>query len=92
MGYEIDLTELFEAYADCRKNKCNTMNALAFEMDYERELIQLGEEISSGIYQPGRSIAFVVSQLSVLTQFDGRLFTINDGLMATKNVQSPYCT
>ena len=30
--------------------------------------------------------------LSVLTQFDGRLFTINDGLMATKNVQSPYCT
>ena len=62
MGYEIDLTELFEAYADCRKNKRNTMNALAFEMDYERELIQLGEEISSGIYQPGRSIAFVVSQ------------------------------
>ena len=33
-----------------------------------------------------------VPQVSVLTQFDGRLFTINDGLMATKNVQSPYCT
>lgn len=58
----MELSELFEAYADCRKNKRNTMNALAFEVDYERELIKLREDIQSGRYQPGRSIAFVVDK------------------------------
>jgi|GEM_PF-5823036 len=31
---KIRLDELFEAYADCRANKRNTMNALSFEVDY----------------------------------------------------------
>lgn len=62
MNGSIELAELFEAYVDCRKNKRNTINAISFEMDYERELIQLWEDISSGNYQPGRSIAFVVNQ------------------------------
>jgi len=35
---KIELSELFEAYAACRKNKRHTANALAFEIDYEREL------------------------------------------------------
>lgn len=34
----IELADLFEAYADCRTNKRNTMNALSFELDYEQEL------------------------------------------------------
>ena len=55
----IELADLFAAYADCRRNKRRTMNALAFEVDYERELIALHEEINTGIYQPGRSMAFV---------------------------------
>lgn len=58
----IDLAELFEAYADCRRNKRNTVNALAFEVDYEHELIRLWEEIHAGTYQPGRSIAFIVDK------------------------------
>ena len=58
----IDLAELFEAYADCRKNKRNTMNALAFEVDYEHELIRLWDEIHTDTYQLGRSIAFVVDK------------------------------
>ncbi|WP_233586655.1 hypothetical protein [Legionella sp. km772] len=58
----IELADLFEAYADCRTNKRNTMNALAFELDYEQELVNLWKEINSGSYFPGRSIAFIVDQ------------------------------
>lgn len=43
-------------------NKRNTMNALAFELDYEQELVNLWKEINSGSYFPGRSIAFIVDQ------------------------------
>ena len=56
------LSELFEAYADCRANKRNTMNALAFEVDYEQRLIDLCKEINSNTYKPGRSIAFVLTR------------------------------
>ena len=52
----IELADLFEAYADCRTNKRNTMNALSFELDYEHELIALWEAINTGTYTPGRSI------------------------------------
>jgi len=58
----IELADLFEAYADCRTNKRNTMNALAFELDYEKELITLWQDINAGTYAPGRSIAFIVNQ------------------------------
>ncbi|MEI6095698.1 MAG: reverse transcriptase/maturase family protein [Gammaproteobacteria bacterium] len=58
----IELADLFEAYADCRTNKRNTMNALSFELDYEHELITLCEDINVGRYQPGRSIAFIVDK------------------------------
>jgi retron-type reverse transcriptase len=58
----IDLAELFEAYADCRKNKRNTMSALAFELDYENQLIALWREINEGTYQLGRSMAFIIDK------------------------------
>ena len=58
----IELADLFEAYADCRKNKRNTMNALSFELDYEKELIALWQEINNGTYSPGRSIAFIINK------------------------------
>jgi len=51
---------LFEAYFSCRSNKRNTANALAFEVDYESNLVKLCEEINNGTYQPGKSIAFIV--------------------------------
>lgn len=38
------------------------MNALSFELDYEQELVALWEEINTGTYQPGRSIAFIVDK------------------------------
>lgn len=59
---QIELKELFEAYYSCRKNKRNTANALAFEIDYESNLIQLCAEINNGTYQIGRSIAFIVDK------------------------------
>jgi len=56
----ITLYDLFEAYFNCRSNKRRTDNALAFEVDYENNLIKLLKEINSGLYNPGKSIAFVV--------------------------------
>jgi len=59
---KIELEELFEAYFNCRSNKHNTANAIAFEIDYEHNLVQLCEEINNGTYQIGRSIAFIVDK------------------------------
>ena len=58
----IPLNELFEAYFDCRKNKRKSANTLAFEVDYECNLVQLWEEINAGQYQIGRSVAFIVDK------------------------------
>jgi len=58
----IPVDELFRAYMACRKYKRGTANALAFEIDYESNLITLGEEINNGTYQPGKSIAFIVNK------------------------------
>lgn len=56
----MELSDVIDAYFDCRRHKRNTSNALRFEMDYEAECIKLWEEINSRRYKPGRSIAFVV--------------------------------
>ena len=59
----LDFTEeLFDAYFDCRRNKRNTINALAFEKHFEHHLFKLKEEILNSSYQPGRSIAFIVNK------------------------------
>ena len=59
---QIPIEELFEAYYSCRKKKRNTHNALAFELDYEQNLIQLQKEINSKNYTPLSSAAFIVNQ------------------------------
>lgn len=59
---KIELSELFEAYYNCRSNKRNTINALAFEVDYESNLVQLCQEINNNTYQIGKSIAFIVNK------------------------------
>jgi len=59
---EIDVEQLFEAYFSCRKAKRYTQNAIKFEVDYEANLFQLKDEIESGNYYPGRSIAFIVNK------------------------------
>ncbi len=58
----IALWELFDAYYSCRSNKRNTINALAFELDYESNLIALYNIINSGDYYPSKSITFIVNK------------------------------
>jgi hypothetical protein len=58
----IHIEELFQAYIHCRRYKRNTANALAFEVDYESNLIKLCGEINSGTYRPGKSISFIVDK------------------------------
>jgi len=58
----ISIEELFQAYIKCRRYKRNTANAVAFEIDYESNLVALCEEINNGTYQPGRSITFIVER------------------------------
>ena len=59
---KITLEEVFEAYFACRKHKRSTINALAFELDYEKNLVKLWKELNNGTYKIGRSITFVVNK------------------------------
>ena len=53
------LYDLFQAYYDARKNKRSTMNALAFEIDYEKKIFELFEDIKNRKYELGRSVCFI---------------------------------
>lgn len=59
---EVEFEEIVEAYFKCRKNKRNTQHALRFEIELERNLFELFEELKDGRYEIGRSVAFVVDQ------------------------------
>lgn len=59
-GYSLE--KLVQAYFDCRKDKRTTASALRFELDLERNLLALHEELTSGSYRPGRSICFAISR------------------------------
>ena len=50
---------LWRQYRACRRNKRNTLNALAFEIDAEAKLLALQQELRDHTYHPGRSICFV---------------------------------
>lgn len=47
------------AYLDCRRSKRTSHAALAFELDLERNLWALYEDLRSGAYRPGPSICFI---------------------------------
>ena len=56
------LTDLFQSYFDARKNKRNTINALAFEINMENNLFELFNEIINYKYQAKPSICFMVNK------------------------------
>jgi hypothetical protein len=56
------LVDLFQAYFDARKNKRNTVNALAFERQFESNLFELHSEILYRNYKPRKSICFIVDR------------------------------
>ena len=54
------LYDIFQAYYDARCNKRNTRSQLEFEMNFEHELFQLYEELSTWTYKIEQSICFVI--------------------------------
>ena len=50
---------LWRHYRQCRRNKRNTRNALAFEINAEANLLALQQELRAHTYRPGRSICFI---------------------------------
>ena len=54
--------ELVEAYLDCRRTKRNTASALAFEINLERNLRHLYDELADGSYATGCSKCFVITR------------------------------
>jgi RNA-directed DNA polymerase len=50
---------LWHHYRDCRRNKRGTLNALAFELDAEANLLALQAELRERSYRPGTSICFL---------------------------------
>ena len=58
---DIPFTKLFKAYKDCRKNKRNKPAALEFEINLEKNLLQLHKELNNRTYEIGASICFVIT-------------------------------
>lgn len=59
---EFSFTELVQAYFDCRKNKRNSTSALEFELNLEKNLIKLYDELINETYTPGKSLCFVITK------------------------------
>jgi RNA-directed DNA polymerase len=55
------LPKLFKAYNDCKKGKGRTVNALAFEFNYEKNLISLLDDLLTHRYVPSRHICFIAT-------------------------------
>jgi len=56
------LENIYRAYRKCRRRKRTTCNALSFEQNLEENLLALHEDLNSGTYAPGRSLAFLVKK------------------------------
>ena len=54
------LVDLFKAYFSARKNKRNTFSALEFELNYEKELFKLYDELKNGNYEISKCTVFIV--------------------------------
>ena len=50
---------VYRAYLDCRRNKRNNQSCLMFELDAERRLLELAQELTDKTYQPCPSFCFV---------------------------------
>lgn len=57
----VDLASIYEAYYDCRKNKSSTSEYLQFQMDMDRWLYELWEDIIHKRYVPFPSTCFIVT-------------------------------
>jgi len=55
---DLSLKNLYRQYYRCRRNKRNTINALRFEAEQEKNLIDLQQALLNRTYHPGRSVCF----------------------------------
>lgn len=60
---DFSFSELTKAYFDCRRSKRNSQSALKFEINLERNLQALDNELRTNTYTPGKSICFVITHL-----------------------------
>ena len=72
-SYENLVHQLYLAYFDARKNKRNTHNQLAFEVNFESKLIQLADKIYNRTYTPKPSIAFIINKPVQLNHHESHL-------------------
>lgn len=56
------LVDIFRAYYDARRNKRNTKQQVAFEMDLEHNLVELYERIRDRTYEPEPGVCFIVDR------------------------------
>lgn len=61
MDSSYSFSRLVQAYYHCRRHKRNTHSALRFELNLERNLMDLDEDLRDGSYRPGTSICFAVT-------------------------------
>jgi retron-type reverse transcriptase len=59
---KIPLEDIFAAYYECRKHKRKRSGALQFEVDLEKNLVELWQEINSGTWEPRPSTVFIVNK------------------------------
>lgn len=56
------IEDIFQAYYDARTNKRNSASALEFELNYEKNLVQLYNEINNRSYEPRPYSAFIIEK------------------------------
>lgn len=60
---------LLQAYQTCKRHKSSSVECLEFSYNLEQNLLELEEELRNRTYQPGKSVAFVVSKPKVREVF-----------------------
>lgn len=55
----MEISEIFQAYYDCRRTKRNSESARAYEVRFEENLFDLYERLQNKTYEPGISNFFV---------------------------------
>ncbi len=59
---DFNFNDLFTAYYDCRKRKRNTHSALKFELQLEKNMLELYRDLKTGRYKIGKYICFIVTE------------------------------
>ncbi|MEN8133096.1 MAG: reverse transcriptase/maturase family protein [Pseudomonadota bacterium] len=62
IALDLSLENIYRQYHHCRRNKRNTVNALRFEAEQEKNLIALREALIDRSYQPRRSVCFFTTR------------------------------